>query len=323
MACFRYPGGKAKIKNDIVGRIKRYYEDNHCYDDCQYVEPFFGAGAIGMHFMETSPIKKVFISDYDPAISAFWDTVIFMPDTLCQMVDEFKPSTDAFFKFKELLTSQKIFNKMRFSSSRKESVEVAFAKLALHQISYSGLGPMSGGPLGGVSQKSKYKIDCRWNPDNIKKNIRRSHQILSSVDLYQGGCRELDFSYAIDIQKDKREWEESGVTVTHKTEYPKNRFFYLDPPYYVKGKELYQYSFTEEHHKDLMTMLKKIEYPWILSYDACTEIKDLYKWASILEIDLTYTINAKEKGRVKTEFLIVPTKYSELLEDFKENDIFE
>jgi DNA adenine methylase len=322
MICFRYPGGKTKIKDEIVGRIKRYYEQNDCYDVCQYVEPFFGAGSVGLHFMSSSPIKNALISDFDPAISAFWGAVIFAPDALCQMVEEFKPSTEAFFSFKKLLTSEEM-HAFRYSSSREPMIRIGFAKLALHQISYSGLGPMSGGPLGGVSQESKYKVDCRWNPDNIKKKIRKAHQILSSVDLYQGGCCEFDFSYAIDLQKDKREWEDSGVPVTYEVEEPVFRFFYLDPPYYEKGGELYQYSFNEKHHEDLMRMLKRTEHPWLLSYDACPEIKQLYKWASIKEIDLTYTINAKKKGRVKTEFLIAPPEFSELLEDLREKDIFE
>lgn len=322
MTCFRYPGGKRKIKNEIVGRIKRYYEENDFYDVCQYVEPFFGTGAIGMDFMSSSPVKKVFISDFDPAIFAFWDAVIFAPDVLCQMVEAFKPSVEAFFKFKKLLTSEEM-NKLRFLTSHKEMNEAAFAKLALHQISYSGLGPMSGGPLGGVKQESKYKIDCRWNPDAIKKKIKKAHEILSSVELYRGSFIGKDFSYALDLQKGKEEREEPGQEDTLEIKEPEFRFFYLDPPYYDKGGELYQYSFNDEHHGTLMRMLKKTEHPWLLSYDACPEIKKLYSWASIIEIDLTYTINAKDKGRVKTEYIIAPPEHSSLLEELRENDIFE
>lgn len=322
MICFRYPGGKTKIKNEIVGRVKRYYEENDCYDVCQYVEPFFGAGAIGLNLMESTPLKRALISDADPAICAFWDAVVMAPPLLCQMVEEFDPSVESFFKFKELLTSDEMSG-LTFNSSWR-FVEVGFAKLALHQISYSGLGTMAGGPLGGVKQESKYKIDCRWNPDSIIKKIKKAHQILSSVDLYRGGCLEIDFSCAIDLQKELRDWEEMfGIKPEYEIEDINSRFFYLDPPYYEKGGELYQYSFTEQHHEDLMRMLKRTEHPWLLSYDSCPEIKELYSWASIMELDLTYTINAKEKGRVKTEYLIAPPEHSNLLEELRENDIFE
>jgi len=321
MICFRYPGGKTKIKNEIVGRIKRYYDENDCYDVCQYVEPFFGAGSIGLNLMATTPVKNALIADADPAISAFWSAVIVAPDHLCQMVEEFKPSTEAFFKFKKLLTSDDM-RLLKYDSSWR-FVEVGFAKLALHQISYSGLGPMAGGPLGGVNQESKYKVDCRWNPDSIIKKIKKAHQILSSVNLYRDSCMEVDFPNAIDLQKEKRDWEESGVKIAYEIEEPIFRFFYLDPPYYDKGGELYQYSFNEQHHDILMRMLKKTEHPWLLSYDSCPEIKKLYNWASKIELDLTYTINAKEKGRVKTELLIAPPEYSDLLEELREKDIFE
>ncbi len=133
MICFRYPGGKTKIKNEIVGRIKRYYELNDCYDVCQYVEPFFGAGSIGLNLMATSPLKSALIADADPAISAFWSAVTVAPDHLCRLVEEFKPSIEAFFEFKKLVTSDEM-KSLSFDSSWR-FVEVGFAKLALHQIS--------------------------------------------------------------------------------------------------------------------------------------------------------------------------------------------
>lgn len=321
MICFRYPGGKTKIRNEIVGRIKRYYEENDCYDSRQYVEPFFGAGAIGLNFISSNPIKYVMISDCDPAIFAFWDAVISYPDILCELVEEFIPSVEAFFEFKELLTSDEM-QKLK-TLSRKERIKVGFAKLALHQISYSGLGTMAGGPLGGVKQLSKYKIDCRWNPDAIKKKIKKAHQILSSVVLNSDGFCNIDFTKAIDLQKEKRELEETDKKITKEVEVPINRFFYLDPPYYNKGSELYQYSFDKKQHKILMRLLQQTKHPWLLSYDACDEIKKLYNWANIIELNLNYTINAKKKSSNKKEFLIASPKYKDLLNNLKENDIFE
>jgi DNA adenine methylase len=273
-----------------------------------------------MQFISSSNIKSVMICDADPAISAFWNAVISAPSFLCRMVEEFEPSVEAFFRFKELLTSDEM-RTLTFDSSWR-FVEVGFAKLALHQISYSGLGTMSGGPLGGVNQESEYKIDCRWNPDNIKKNIKEAHKVLSSVDVYRGDCMEIDFSCAIDLQKELRDWKEMGVEPEYEIEELDSRFFYLDPPYYEKGGELYQYSFNEEDHKRLMNMLKETKHPWLLSYDSAEEIRELYDWACISELSLTYTINAKDKGRQKKEFLIAPPEYSYLLDDLYENDIF-
>ena len=53
-----------------------------------------------------------------------------------------------------------------------------FMKIAVHQLSYSGLGLRSGGPLGGRSQASPYKIDCRWSPEYIYKKMMATRDIL-------------------------------------------------------------------------------------------------------------------------------------------------
>ena len=40
-------------------------------------------------------------------------------------------------------------------TKEENQISKAFKKLAIHQISYSGLGTKSGGPLGGEKQQSK------------------------------------------------------------------------------------------------------------------------------------------------------------------------
>lgn len=81
----------------------------------------------------------------------------------------------------------------------------------------------------------------------------------------------------------------------------KNYICYLDPPYYVKGNDLYQCSFTESDHKRLATAIKDVKGAWLLSYDDCKEIRKLYDWAGIEKIDVNYSIGGSTK---KSELLI-------------------
>lgn len=75
---------------------------------------------------------------------------------------------------------------------------------------------------------------------------------------------------------------------------------YLDPPYYQKGGELYEHAFTEEDHKRLAALLKDCR-QWVLSYDKCEEIENLYSGVSRDVIDVNYSI---AKSTRKPELLI-------------------
>jgi DNA adenine methylase len=90
---------------------------------------------------------------------------------------------------------------------------------------------------------------------------------------------------------------------------------YLDPPYFVKGNDLYQFGFSREDHARLSTTLKNTQHAWLLSYDDCPEIRELYKWACIEAIDVNYSITAlkdkdtgERRSRTKTELLISSTR---------------
>jgi len=293
MSFFRYPGGKSKLRNDISKHLNVYADKL----DLEYREPFFGGGSVGLKFILDNPNwNKMWINDKDTGVANLWTSVIRHPDELKQMVQDFTPSVEIFDKYKGELQNNGVIPKQK-----SEIVLYGFKKLAIHQISYSGLGTKSGGPLGGREQKSKYKIDCRWSPNYICKKIDKLHHQFSTLELKHQSCTSLDFADLISSKEDA--------------------FLYLDPPYYVKGNDLYQCGFTEEDHKRMAEALKAATHSWVLSYDDCTEVRDLYKWAEIDVISVNYSITAtkdKESGkrlsRTKSELLIFPRKHKELFD---------
>jgi DNA adenine methylase len=291
---FRYPGGKSKLKNRIVSIIKSYYENNDLCTTTRYVEPFFGGGAIGRSLF--SSVKKIAINDYDIGVAMFWDSIINSPESLCNLIKDFKPSVDKFHEFKDFFidknSRERIIDRKGYSS-----VEIGFMKMALHQMSFSGLGVMSGGPLGGEKQDSKYKIDCRWNSYNMVVKIIKYHNLLNKNFVYKGTCCYDDFY----------------VFLNNIIEREKNIFMYLDPPYYTQGKDLYQFYFKEEDHQRLSKFLREVDQPWILSYDYSEEIRDLYSWAFLTEVDVYCTINTRNGSLIKKEFLITDKNKKYLL----------
>jgi len=264
---FRFPGGKQKLSKYIAGVLSRLINEN---PDYEVSECFFGSGGIGLSLLPY--LKKIWINDKDYTLACLWNAVIKAPDELCALIQQFKPIPEIFFEFKQYLKSRQVY--------MDNPTRVGFRKLAIHQISYSGLGTMAGGPIGGDKQQSDYKVDCRWNPGNLIKKIRRLHPLLKQKVAGQV-CTFHDFQYFL---------ERSGKFI-----------FYLDPPYYNKGAELYQHSFKIEDHIRLSHLLRDMENPWLLSYDDCPEIREIYKWASFYSFGANYTINTSRK---KGELLI-------------------
>lgn len=274
----RYPGGKAKLSDKIINKIANYIKDG-----VQYREPFFGGGSVGLKLLTTHPITNVWINDKDIGIACLWQSVIRYPDLLMHRINEFIPSVELFYQFKKEL--------LGISEMSDDVVDIGFKKLAIHQISYSGLGTKSGGPLGGESQKSQYKIDCRWSPKYICKKIEKLTAQLNKLNLT---CTNNDFSTLIE--------DDSCECV-----------IYLDPPYFVKGNDLYQHGFTIKDHERLANALKQTSHPWVLSYDDCWEIRRLYDWAIVEDLTATYTITSTKnkitgdrQSLKKGELLICP-----------------
>lgn len=60
--------------------------------------------------------------------------------------------------------------------------------------------------------------------------------------------------------------------------------FYLDPPYFCSRKS-YIYDFEKEDHDRLKGILEKIKGKFVLSYNDCEEIRELYKDYPIIMIE--------------------------------------
>lgn len=270
MGFFRYPGGKSKLAKQILPKIHNGF---HVGSGCRgYREPFFGGGSIGLKVAEHD-LSSLWINDYDFGIYSIWYSVINRYKELKSLINSFSPSVDQFYVIKEKLSSSDTI-----LNWKDDVLLYGFYKIVIHQLSYSGLGTKSGGPLGGKDQKSKYDISCRWSPKHMCKKIDDYNSILSSKHVKVTCC---DFSELL--------MDTDGSLI------------YLDPPYYKKGNELYQFSFSQEDHVRLSKLLLNIKTPWILSYDDCPEIEDMYSGKAIVEriSKVNYSINTcREKGEL-------------------------
>ena len=79
--------------------------------------------------------------------------------------------------------------------------------------------------------------------------------------------------------------------------------FYLDPPYFGTEK-YYDAKFGEEQHIKLRNILGDIKGKFILSYNDCEYIRELYKDFEIIEVERNHNLKTKSGGARYKELII-------------------
>ena len=103
-------------------------------------------------------------------------------------------------------------------------------------------------------------------------------------------------------------------------------FFYCDPPYYETEDYYEDVGFTEKDHKRLADCLSRIEGKFLLSYNDCPQIRELYSKPGII-IESTSRLNniaqRYEAGKQYAELLISNYDTTEWLESCRQMSLFD
>lgn len=255
----RYPGGKSKL----IPFIHETIELNEL-EGSIYVEPFAGGAAIAWYLLSKGLAEKVYINDLNPSIYAFWWSVLKKTDELCAQIDAVEVSLEEWKKQREI-----------YESKSATLLERGFSTFFLNRTNRSGI--IAGGPIGGADQSGNYPIDCRFNKADLISRIVSIAEKSEQVVLTNLDGAEFIEQILPNIQD--------------------TCFVNIDPPYYVKGKGLYQNFFEHSDHVRLAEAIKSITHPWILTYDKTPEICDIYHDFTIRSYDLSYTAQEKRLGK--------------------------
>lgn len=257
----RYPGGKTKIYD----KVKNLIETNGLSNKT-YVEPFAGGFGIGIGLLCEKIVMSAVLNDNDPHIYNFWYTVLCHTDELVKRI------IDTPITLEEREKQVAIYN-----DSSADSISDGYATLFLNRVNFSGI--IKGGPLGGNSQKSEYKIDCRFNKAKIVEKIERIALLKNKIELYNCDKSELILFYL----KDR----------IHSS------FFNIDPPYVKKGQQLYANYFVEEDHRNLERVITEQlgDTHWIVTYDDCDLVKEIYRNYHMQEYNIQHNAGKTIQGK--------------------------
>jgi DNA adenine methylase len=258
----RYPGGKGKL----AAYVKEIIRANKLFDGA-YVEPYAGGAAIGLELLFQEYVARIHINDLSQPIYSFWKAVLNDTEELCRLIKNTRISVPSWDRQKRI-----------FARPRDHSyVQLGFATFFLNRTNRSGI--LNAGVIGGRDQTGPWKIDARYNADELIFRIESIAKMRSRIKLTRSDALAL-------LRYGLPRW--AGKTL-----------IYLDPPYYEQGRELYYDYYQPQDHADLADFMRAnmADRAWIVSYDNVGPIRDLYSGFRNVVYNVGYTARTTRSGK--------------------------
>ena len=257
----RYPGGKGKL----ASFVKEIVKANGLMDG-EYAEPYAGGAAIALELLLQEYVSKIHINDISKPIYSFWKSVLDDTDRFTKLVRDTPLTVQAWDKQKKILSHPE----------DHDALKLGFAAFFLNRTNRSGI--LNAGIIGGRDQTGPWKIDARYNAEELCKRIDAIANLRDRIKL----SRE-------DAQK---------FLIKRVSQLPEKTLIYLDPPYYIKGKELYLHYYDHIDHVEVAKVVtsKIKKQRWIVSYDNVDAIHEMYDGARNVVYGIGYSAREARDG---------------------------
>lgn len=226
-----------------------------------FIDSMVGGGSISFYLLENNLIDGMYyLADKNEELMNFYRVLRDTPQALINVLR-------VFHDFVQRHENPKQAVKDLRDLGAEDLVEASAIFFMLNRLSYSG-----STRSGGITD---YAVKHRFTESSINK-LKHCSDLLNRKEVFIGYKDVLDpFSY--ESQKDS--------------------FYYLDPPYYgVDGLYGNKGDLSKFDHVKLAEKLKSLDSRFLLSYNDCDKIRDLYGWAEIEPLTLPYSMGKKKKG---------------------------
>jgi DNA-methyltransferase len=257
----RYPGGKFSM---LKFAQKLIYDNG--LQRCHYIEPYAGGAGLALALMYNGVVSEIYINDIDPAIWSFWYSILNYTEEFSAMVKAIPITVDEWNKQKEI----------NLKGDATNPFTLGFSTFFLNRTNRSGI-IKGAGVIGGKKQLGTYKMDCRFNKEELIERILRIKKYSSRINL--SNLDTIEFIYKIEKQT------------------PIGSLFFIDPPYYNKGSSLYTSFYNSEDHLQVAKAVKKVKKPWVVTYDNDPFIENLYNDCKTTPFNINYSLQTKKKGK--------------------------
>ena len=215
-------------------------------------------------------MNQIVINDLDKGIYSFWRAILNETNRFLEEINNVSLSIDEWKKQRATM----------LNADKKYSFELGFATFYMNRTNRSGI--IHGGVIGGLDQKGIWKIDARFNKEDLINRISKIAQHKDCIHIYNKDVTSLIRNYL------------------HK--YEDNAFIYFDPPYFEKGKQLYLNFFDYQDHVRIEKIINdSMNCDWVITYDDVPEIANIYINHALRRFDLNYSA---AKKRTASEIII-------------------
>ena len=256
----RYPGGKRRLTTAV-----RWLLERNNILGTEYVEPYAGGAAVAISLLLDSHVSAIHLNDLSRPVYSFWHSVLHQTDELCDRIQAVPLTIDEWLRQRQVFQNQ----------DSHDHLELGLSAFYLNRTNRSGI--LSGGVIGGQNQEGEYKLDCRFNKDDLTKRIRAIAQHRDSIRIYsldaQAFCREVV------------------------AQLNPSAFVFLDPPYVNRGKDLYFNTYDIDGHKFVAEAVQQLDQFWICTYDCGAVSAGLYPAMRRIEYELPYVAQSKQRGK--------------------------
>ncbi len=238
------------------GKQKAISQIEQMLPECasEYREPMVGGGSVFFHARTTNFASKFWINDEFFELVSFWKTAQ-SPDQCARLQRELEALRSSFKSPEEI---KEYFYRAR-DEEPTDPFRIAMLFFFFNRVTFSGTTR-----AGGFSSQAG---TSRFTASAIER-LGMLPEALSNTLITHG-----DFENVISAPG-------------------KDVFIFLDPPYFTAKKlygrngDLHQFD-----HERLAALLKNTKHKFLITYDDCQEIRNLYNWANITEWQLQYGMN--------------------------------
>lgn len=229
----------------------------------EFREPFVGGGSVFIYAKQKFKDKKFWINDLYFDLYKFWEVSQKDIQSLINQIYLWREKFDDGKQLHKFLND----NLMSFND-----LERAAAFFIYNRITFSGTSLS-----GGFSQAA---FEERFTESSIQR-LRDISQVLSDAVI-------TNYDYSDVVRKEGE-----------------NVFIFLDPPYYSATKSALYGKNGNLHksfdHERFAETMKSCNHKWLITYDDCEYIRELFSFAKIIPWNLTYgmrnvNVSSSQKG---------------------------
>jgi DNA adenine methylase len=216
----------------------------------EFREPFLGGGSIFINIKQRFPKKKYWVNDLNSELYKFWEIAQKDVNSLTEKIYEWR---------NQYRSGKELYKFLNGNMKYFTDLETAAAFFIYNRITFSGT-TLSGGYSEGA-------FLGRFTQSSIER--------LSDFAKITVNSKITNYDYKQLLEKDG-----------------KNVFIFLDPPYFSATKSALYGKNGNLHknfdHERFAENVKNCKHKWLITYDDCKYIRDLFSFANVVPWNLTY-----------------------------------